>query len=85
MEHFEGFTKDDVLLCGALASREENQDPIDTAVITKARSEEALSGRLDTFKIGEFKPFDPVVKHTEAAVEAADGAFFRVAKGGRLR
>jgi H+-transporting ATPase len=81
VQPFEGFTDDDVLLIGTLASREENQDPIDNAIITKAKTFEAISGALDRYKVTAFKPFDPVSKRTEATILDADGAKFKVAKG----
>jgi H+-transporting ATPase len=73
---FEGFSEKDVLLYGFLASREEDQDVIDNAVIERAKEIRALP---DSFKILEFKPFDPVSKRTEATVEVEHS--FKVAKG----
>jgi H+-transporting ATPase len=81
VEAFSGFTGEDVLLFGTLASRGEDQDPIDTAIITRARSIGSISEAIGSFEISGFKPFDPVAKHTEATVKDADGARFRVAKG----
>jgi len=74
-------TEADVLLCGWLASREENQDPIDNAVIGAARDIPGLETRRDGFRVQEFHPFDPVVKHTEAVVEDRRGRSMRVVKG----
>jgi H+-transporting ATPase len=37
VQPFEGFSEQDVLLGAALASREEDQDPIDTAILVKAK------------------------------------------------
>ncbi|MDY6912603.1 MAG: plasma-membrane proton-efflux P-type ATPase, partial [Chloroflexota bacterium] len=81
VESFGEFTDDDVLLLGALAGREEDKDPIDTAIITKAKSMESLAGVIDSFEVSEFKPFDPVSKRTEAAIRDAEGNSFKVAKG----
>ncbi len=77
---FESFTKEDVLLDAILASREEDQDPIDTAILT---SEQAKSqqGQVANYRVLNFKPFDPVIKRTQATVEDADGGHFAVAKG----
>ncbi|RXE56306.1 metal ABC transporter ATPase [Methanoculleus taiwanensis] len=77
---FEAASKEDVLLDAVLASREEDQDTIDMAIIT---SEQAKSRRekAATYKVLNFKPFDPVVKRTEAAVQDPDGNRFTVAKG----
>ncbi len=76
-----GSTADDVLLLGALASREEDQDPIDNVIIAQTKTRGDLVERLKTYKIKDFKPFDPVIKRVEAGVEDADGYGFRVAKG----
>ncbi len=74
---FEGFTEKDVLLFGTLASREENGDLIDVAIIKKGGEEQVDSG---SFKLGNFKPFDPVSKMTESEIEGPQGSF-KVAKG----
>jgi H+-transporting ATPase len=73
---FQNFTEKDVLLCGSLASREEDQDVIDNAVIEKAKEEQTASA---DYKVVEFKPFDPVSKKTEATIEG--NGSFKVAKG----
>jgi len=78
---FDKFEIDDALLYGTLASREENHDPIDDAVIAKARSVSAVTDVLGRYNVVDFKPFDPVLKRTEATVESRDGGRFRVAKG----
>ena len=77
VEAFGGATGDDVLLYATLASREEDKDPIDDAIISRARSLE----HLKDFKMLEFHPFDPVNKRTEARVQPKDGGDIKVAKG----
>jgi H+-transporting ATPase len=72
---------DDVLLLGTLASREEDEDPIDNAIIAEAKTVEAVTTNLNRYKAAQFKPFDPVSKRTEATVEDADGNSFKVSKG----
>ncbi len=72
-----GIPGDQVILNAALASRRDNNDTIDLAVLGGLAREDALSG----YQIGHFQPFDPVHKRTEAAVTAADGGTFRVTKG----
>jgi H+-transporting ATPase len=74
------FTENDVLLFSALASREEDQDPIDKAILVKAKSTQAIADKIDNFKIAKFKPFDPVSKRTEANVQE-EGSQFKVSKG----
>ena len=74
---FEGFTEKDVLLFGTLASREENGDLIDIAIIKKSKEEQVEPG---SYKLGKFQPFDPVSKMTQAEIEGPQGSF-RAAKG----
>lgn len=74
---FEGFSEKDVLLFGALASREEDGDLIDIAIIKKSKEEQVEPG---SYKLGKFKPFDPVSKRTEAEIEGPQGSF-KTAKG----
>ena len=75
----ENNTVDNVLLMGTLASREEDNDPIDNAVIMKAS--EVVQGTSHQYKVLSFKPFDPVSKRTEAVIEGPDKKTFTVAKG----
>jgi H+-transporting ATPase len=75
------FKDSDVLLFGTLASREEDQDPIDNPIINKTKTVQAVAKTIDSYKISKFKPFDPVSKRTEATVRDADGNSFKVAKG----
>jgi H+-transporting ATPase len=75
------FTENDVLLFSTLASREEDQDPIDKAILLKTKSTPAISDRIDHSKVTSFRPFDSVVKRTEATVQGEDGSHFKVTKG----
>jgi H+-transporting ATPase len=81
VQAFGKFEIDDALLYGALASREENHDPIDDAVIVKAKSIKSVVDSVGRYNVVDFKPFDPVSKRTEATVESPDGKRFKVAKG----
>ncbi len=72
-----GFAQTDVLLYGALASKEANQDPIDLAFLAAA-AEAHLP--LDTFTQKEFTPFDPKMRITAATIEK-DGEVFFIQKG----
>ena len=78
---FGKFEIDDALFYGTLASRGENHDPIDDAVIAKAKSIHAVADILGRYNVVDFKPFDPVSKRTEATVESRDGGRFKVSKG----
>ena len=70
-------TADQVILAGALASRAENDDTIDLAVLGGLKDKAALK----PYQVTHFQPFDPVHKRTEATVKGADGATFKVTKG----
>jgi H+-transporting ATPase len=78
---FGKFTFDDILLFGSLASREENKDPIDDAVIAKAKENKSIVASLSNYQVLDFKPFDPVSKRTEAMVETEEGKKIQVSKG----
>jgi H+-transporting ATPase len=71
------FTEKDVILYGALASQEANQDPIDLAFIGMAKQENLLGTSLVQ---EHFVPFDPKTRRTEATV-TGDDVEFRVMKG----
>ena len=68
---------DQVILNGALASRAENNDTIDLAVLGGLKDKDALKG----YDVVHFQPFDPVHKRTEATVKSKDGKTFKVTKG----
>ena len=68
---------DQVILDAALASRADNKDTIDLAVLGGLKNEQAL----DDYQVTHFQPFDPVHKRTEASVKGADGKKFKVTKG----
>ncbi len=70
----------DVMLVAALGSRAEDKDPIDNAILEKAKATAGAGVRIKDFKVKEFTPFDPVSKRTEASVIGEKGEF-RVAKG----
>ena len=72
-----GFGQGDVLLYGALASKEANQDPIDIAFLTAATEAHVP---FDSYLQTEFVPFDPKTRMTEATVSRAGKEFF-VGKG----
>lgn len=67
----------DVIRCGALASQEANQDPIDLAFIAAVKDKRIS---LNGYHQRAFVPFDSTAKHTEATVEQ-QGQRFRVFKG----
>ena len=73
----DGVTAEEVILDAALASRVDDNDTIDLAVIGALSDHKALTG----YKVVHFQPFDPVGKRTEATVKAAEGTTFKVTKG----
>ncbi len=70
-------TPQELILDAALASRAENQDPIDLAVLNGLHDQRQLDG----YRVTHFQPFDPVHKRTEATVSHADNPLFQVTKG----
>ena len=67
----------DLILAAALASKPEDQDAIDLAVIGGVQDTE----RLKMYNQVKFLPFDPVIKRTEGTVKDTQGKTFKVAKG----
>ena len=77
---FDKFTDSDLLMFATLASRGEEQDHIDNAILSRAKA----SGILDkskSYKKLSFKPFDPVIKRVESKIEESSGKEFLVSKG----
>ncbi len=72
-----GIPADQVILTAALASRADNNDTIDLAVLGGLERVDAL----DDYQIVHFLPFDAVHKRTEATVKGTDGKAFKVTKG----
>ncbi|MCW4005552.1 MAG: plasma-membrane proton-efflux P-type ATPase [Candidatus Bathyarchaeota archaeon] len=81
VEAFGDYTVEDTLLFGALASREENNDPIDDAVLAKAKENKKVAQTIAAYKVLDFKPFDPVSKRTEANIQTANATAIKVSKG----
>jgi H+-transporting ATPase len=70
-------TSDQLILYAALASREEDQDTIDLAILAGVKNSQTLK----SYQVSHFQPFDPVHKRTEATVKGQDGRDFKVTKG----
>jgi H+-transporting ATPase len=66
-----------VLLAASLASKEEDKDPIDLAVLGGLKDPKVMAG----YQQVKFVPFDPVSKRTEATVKDSGGKTFTVTKG----
>ena len=74
---FDGVTPQEVLEAAVLASRVEDHDPIDDALLAAPTARTLAAGYRRT----RFVPFDPVLKRTEATLTAPDGSTVRVSKG----
>ena len=72
-----GFSENEVLLYGALASQEANNDCIDMAFISAAQNKNLLNGSIIQ---RTFTPFDQKIRRTEAVVKKGT-VEFRVMKG----
>ena len=57
-----------VILNGALASRADNNDTIDLAVLGGLKNKDALKG----YQMVHFQPFDAVHKRTEATIKGSE-------------
>ena len=66
---FHDFSEKDVLQYATLASKEENQDPIDCAIIDELRTFSSAEDDLKKCDVLTFKPFDPIIKRTEAEIK----------------
>ncbi len=73
----EGISEDDILLYASLASREEDQDPIDSLVLNSFKQKE----KLNNYRVIDFTPFDPARKRTEAVVQDEENNKLFVSKG----
>jgi H+-transporting ATPase len=73
----EGVSAEQVILDASLASRAEDQDTIDLAVLAGVKD----NNKLKPYQVTHFQPFDPVHKRTEATVKESDGHIFKVTKG----
>jgi H+-transporting ATPase len=67
----------EVILAGSLASKEEDRDAIDLAVMEGLKDKDALK----PYNLVKFTPFDPIHKRTEATIQDGQGKTFKVTKG----
>ncbi len=72
----EGEQQQALLLAASLTCERDAPDPIDAAVLAGLKDQH----QLDTYKVSNFTPFDPVSKRAEAEVQAS-GKSYKVAKG----
>ncbi|MHC1623693.1 MAG: HAD-IC family P-type ATPase, partial [Candidatus Methanospirareceae archaeon] len=76
---FSGYSKEEAILLGALASREEDQDPIDIAILSGAKG--IQTDKIRNYRVISFVPFDHVHKKAEASIQDDKGNAFKVSKG----
>ena len=74
----DGTSREEAVLAAAIASRAEDEDPIDMAVLGGLKNPELRTA----CEVLHFQPFDPVHKRTEAKVKSHEGRIFSVTKGG---
>ena len=67
----------ELILYGALASKEEDQDSIDLAVLAGLKDK----GVFQSYTQLQFVPFDPVHKRTESTIKNSENETFKVTKG----
>ena len=65
------YTAEELMVYAALASREENRDPIEKPIFEYIHQHK-LENKLSQQKLKKFLPFDPVHKRTEAIYEGKD-------------
>ena len=74
-----GYSADDLMVYAALASKEENNDPIEKPIFGYIE-EHRMRDRFSGWKLKKFLPFDPVHKRTEGVYEGK-GCELVVTKG----
>jgi H+-transporting ATPase len=71
---------DEMLLYASLASREENNDPIEAPIFTYLK-EHNLYEKLESYTLERFLPFNPVSKRTESVMSTEEGESWTFTKG----
>ena len=74
---FSAKDSNECILAASLASKLENNDAIDTAIINSLKDKE----QLKDWTLKKFVPFDPVSKRTEATLVSKDGIEYKFSKG----
>ncbi|VAW48831.1 Lead, cadmium, zinc and mercury transporting ATPase; Copper-translocating P-type ATPase [hydrothermal vent metagenome] len=77
IERFHTSDEQHVLLIAALASKAENKDAIDQAILEGLNNQAGLQ----SYQQNQYTPFDPVHKRTEATITDHQGQTFQVTKG----
>ncbi len=71
----DGVTEQELMLYAALASKEENKDPIEKPIFEYIDKNE-LRTKFSSYKMTKFLPFDPVHKRTEGLYDANNNMVF---------
>ncbi|HHI76198.1 MAG TPA: HAD family hydrolase, partial [Gammaproteobacteria bacterium] len=71
---------DELFLYAALASREENHDPIEEPIFAEL-DRRGLRERLSAFEVVQFVPFNPVSKSSRAVLRTPEGEELEAMKG----
>ena len=74
---FEGFDDRELFLVAALASKPENQDPIETPIFEYIKDKQPAAD-WQSYRQISFTPFDPIRKRTEAEIEKGSERFVAV-------
>lgn len=74
---FSDIDQEMLTIYGALASKEENQDPIDLAIIQGIKDKQSLA----SYTQEKFVPFDPVRKRADATIRDTNGQTMYITKG----
>ncbi|RMG10786.1 MAG: HAD family hydrolase [Deltaproteobacteria bacterium] len=74
------FSEEELYVFAALASREENHDPIETPIFAEI-DRRGLRDRLKGYALDRFVPFNPVSKSSQAMLRDAEGRRVVVMKG----
>ncbi len=78
---FADYSAEDVVSLASLASRKEDNDPIEAAIFSKIGLDDAME-LSKRYRVVKYKPFDPVSKRTEAVcLERSTGNSMAVTKG----
>jgi H+-transporting ATPase len=73
----EGIDSTQLIFYASLASRIEDEDPIDQAILSKNVKDK----NWEEYQVTHFQPFDPVNKRTEAEINGPGGMVIKVTKG----
>src|SRR5574340_1472748 len=76
---FDKFTDSDLLMFATLASKIEDADHIDNAILTRAKTSDVLE-KSKSYKQLSFKPFNTVIKRVESKIKDPLGNEFMVSK-----